>query len=249
MKRSRLRMKGICLFITLFLSLMAYGQESKKTYHEVGYMDRYEALPTMEFTDATKAEFDQAKPAVKSKLPEVELTESHFFIKTKGDKIKFENYHYDATAEGHRGSEFVGYYPESSMYVVIHYFTSESLGFGQLVMVDSLTNNQYEIISIGDGAVELPISSPGNDFLVYYYNYMYEQKECFMGVIKVDESNKNHPQKYLTEYSSYPSTDWAVEEIRWADNDTLIIKVYEKEFEKEEWVKKYWYVKSSFPSP
>lgn len=101
--------------------------------------------------------------------------------------------------------------PKLTFETITENSNSENLGFGQLFLLDSLNDYRYNIISFGDGSVELPIPSINNNYLVYFYNSVYEHKNCNIGVLKTNK--KSNPKNYLNEYASYNSTDFAIEKI------------------------------------
>ncbi|WP_158976917.1 SH3 domain-containing protein [Cellulophaga sp. L1A9] len=214
----------------------------EKPYISIGHIDKYNNLPKLEFEEITEDEFNKTFSIKPVEIKKIEKNDSHFTIKTKNQSFTFKIYKDYKENGGWSGSEYKGYYPEFGFYAVQNNFTSDYLGFGQLILIDSITDNIYDIISIGDGAVEKPISSPKNDYLIYYYNFIYGGDEsCFIGLIKINEQKREIPKMYLTEYKSFNSKKWKIEEIKWSDNYTCIIKGYTKTYENEKWVKHFKY--------
>jgi hypothetical protein len=111
------------------------------------------------------------------------------------------------------------------MYILVRYHVAESLGFSDLVLLDSIFGSQHTIASVGDGAVEIPILSPNGYFLAYYYNEVYAANSCFIGVLAIHKGKAPFRIK-LSEYNSFETHNWAVENIRWIDSMTIIIKAY-----------------------
>jgi hypothetical protein len=110
------------------------------------------------------------------------------------------------------------------MHILVNHSVAESLGFSDLVLLDSIEGSQHSIASVGDGAVEIPIPSPNGRFLAYYYNEVYAPNSCFIGILEV---RKGTPFRiHLSEYSSFQTENWAVENIRWIDPNTIIVKAY-----------------------
>lgn len=107
----------------------------------------------------------------------------------------------------------------------------------------------YKIISIGDGAISGPLFSPDNGYLLYFHNYIYENKNCFIGVCKVNSQYQDVPGKFLQEWTSYPS-EWAAEEVRWVDLETFAVRGYEKRYDEgsDEWLKIFSHWKVSIRS-
>lgn len=122
--------------------------------------------------------------------------------------------------------------------------TAESLNFGELILLDSLNDYQYTIISIGDGAIELPIPSTSNNYFVYFYNSVYEHKNCSIRILRVND--KSNPKNYLSEYASYESNDFAIEKIVWKSDNSFYVKGYEEVNENGNWVKNIKYYKTEF---
>ncbi|MBO0592959.1 SH3 domain-containing protein [Cellulophaga sp. E16_2] len=218
---------------------------SSKTNTNVGEMSIYENLPQLKFSKITKNEFEKIEPNPKNILPKINKNDTFFFIKTKNENFKFKVYKDYKENGSWSGSEYIGYYPKLKFYAIETNYTQDYLGFSELTLIDSISNNKYNIISPGDGAVEQPITSPKGNYLVYKYNVMYEFQGCFIGVIKVDELNKNNSKKYLTEFKSYTSEDWAVEEIKWKDNNTLYIKTYKEKHTDKKQRKIFDYLKTN----
>ena len=216
----------------------------QKPHISVGYVANYDNLPKLKFEEISEKEFIKSNPITTTILPEIEKNDSHFTIKTKNDSFSFKNYKDHKGNEGWSGSEYMGYYPELAFHVVINSYTSGNLGFAELILIDDTTDNIFDIASIGDGAIAKPIPSPNKDYLIYYYNYIYEQKECFIALLKINPKERNNPKTYLTEHKSFDSKEWAIEEIRWSNNHTCLIKGYEEVYENKEWIKKFKYYKT-----
>ncbi|QXP61744.1 SH3 domain-containing protein [Olleya sp. HaHaR_3_96] len=216
----------------------------KNPYKDIGHIDTFEKLPSLKFTAITEVEFYKTDSIPPSQLTKIEKDDSHFFIKTKKETHQFKFYKDYGKNGGWSGSEFIGYYPAFKFYAITNSFTSGGLGFGQFILIDSITNYQYNLISIGDGEVQQPIPSPNNDYLIYYYNLMYSESESFISLIKVNASAKSEVNNYLSEYKSYHSQDWKVEAIRWSNMDTCIIKASEKVYQNKTWIKTYKYFKT-----
>ena len=212
---------------------------------KVGEMRVYENLPNLKFSKITKNQFDKAQSKQKNILPKIRKNDSFLFIKTKSENLKFKVYKDYKENGSWSGSEYVGYYPKLKFYAIQTNYIADYLGFSELTLIDSISNNKYDIISPGDGAIEQPITSLDKKYLVYNYNDMYEFQGCFIGIIKVDEFNKNNPKKYLTEFKSHTSEDWAVEEIKWKDNNTLFIKTYKEKLINKKKQKIFDYLKTN----
>jgi hypothetical protein len=208
----------------------------------IGYYETYEKLPKLTFDTITEKEFlsIKQKKFIQSLKP---LQDNNFFyVETAIQKHKFKQYKDYGGKENWSGFEYLGYYHNLKLYAITENSTDESMGFGKLFLIDSLNNYIYNIISFGDGSVELPIPSINNKYFVYYYNSVYEHKNCQIGILKIND--KSHPKNFLTEYASYKSEEFAIEKIVWKTDNIFYVKGYEEIYENKEWVKKYKYYKT-----
>lgn len=210
----------------------------------IGYYDTYEKLPKLTFETSTEREFLSLEQKKYIQTVKPEQNQNFFYVQTALKKHKFKKYRDYGGKDSWNGFEYLGYYPTSKLFAIIENSTSESIGFGELFLLDSLTDYIYNIISFGDGSVELPIPSMNNKYFVYFYNSVYEHKNCDIGVLKIN--HKSNPKNYLSEYTSYNSKDFAVEKIIWKTDNSFIVKGYEEVYENGKWVKKYKYYKTEF---
>ena len=213
---------------------------SKNT--DIGYADKYDKLPKLTFETITENEFLSLAPKTYIQTIKPDQNKDFFYIQTDLNKHKFKKYKDYGGKESWSGNEFVGYYPDLKLFAITDNSTAENLGFGQLFLLDSVTDYQYNIISFGDGNVALPIPSLNNKYFVYYYNSVYEHKNCDIGVLKIN--GKSNPQNYLSEYASYRSNDFAIEQIIWKSDNCFYVKGYEEIYENDNWIKKYKYYKT-----
>ena len=213
----------IIIIIILFSISLVYGQSNKNL--TVGYGDRYDSLPKLKFKTAAAENYEKVFSAntIVNIGPAVE--KKNLVISTGKGKLKFKKYDSSSgQGDGFRGWEYNGYFPQLKMHILVSHHVAESLGFSDLVLLDSIEGSQHTIASIGDGAVEIPIPSPDGQFLAYYYNQVYAPNSCFIGILEV---KKGIPLRIrLSEYSSFQTENWAVENIRWIDQDILIVKAY-----------------------
>lgn len=211
---------------------------------DIGYYEKYEKLPKLTFETTTEKDFLslEQKKNIQSLKPE--QNSNFFYVQTSSRKHKFKKYRDYGGAESWSGFVLLGYYPISKLFAIQENSTSDNLSFGQLFLLDSLNNYEYNIISFGDGAVELPIPSINNKYFVYFYNSVYEHKNCDIGVLKI--SDKSNPKNYLSEFASYNSKDFAIEKIVWKTDNSFFVKGYEEVYENDKWVKKYKYYKTEF---
>ncbi|QMV67574.1 hypothetical protein HS960_07865 [Sphingobacterium paramultivorum] len=212
------------MLIFLFSINLVYGQSIPNL--TVGYGDRYDSLPKLVFNTATLEDYRKAFSSnhIVNKTPAVER--KNLVIPTGKGKLEFKKYSFSADqGDGFRGWAYKGYLPQLKMHILVSNHVSESLGFSDLVLLDSTNGSQHTIASIGDGAVEIPIPSPNGYFLTYYYNQVYTSNSCFIGILAVRKGKAPFRIK-LSEYNSFETDNWAVEDIRWINNTTIIIKAY-----------------------
>lgn len=215
---------------------------SKKV--DIGYYDTYEKLPKLNFETITEKEFLSLEQKKYIQTLKPEQNKDFFYVQTALNRHKFKKYKDYGGKESWSGFEYLGYYPTTKLFAITESSTSESLGFGQLFLLDRLNDYEYNIISFGDGAVELPIPSITNKYFVYFYNSDYEHKNCDIGILKIND--KSNPKNYLSEYASYNSDEFAIEKIVWKTDNIFFVKGYEEVYEDEKWIKKYNYYKTEF---
>jgi len=244
-------MKRVKLFISLKLHLLsmiflmwnlnAAGQNKKEI--TVGYVDVYEKHPKISFTISSQAEYDQypnTKPLAKPKL---KSSKTHHIITTKAKQFNLIKYKDYGAEEGYNGYEFLGHFPDLKMYAITQNTTAEHLGFSTMVLIDSLTAYQYAIASIGDAAVELPILSKTCKYLLYFYNWPYDDNSTFIGVLKIND--RKNPQNLLVEKASFNTKDWAVENMKWIDDETFLVKAFTVQKHNRQGYRTYQYFKAS----
>jgi hypothetical protein len=234
-------MNRVALLIVLFLaSLSVFSQ--KKNEVSIGYIDSYEKLPKISFQKTSAAEYEQYKPGktlVKLKLKE---TKSSFQIIAKGKPYWFKKYNPQGSGDGFRGFEFSGYFPKLKMYVLTSNATSEHIGFSDLILLDSLSNYNYSIVSIGDAAVETPVPSVNSKYLLYFYNEVYNANNCTIAILKVND--RKAPSKLLTEYQYFKTDKWAVDQIKWIDDQSFLIKALVSKIENSQRSKHFEYYRA-----
>ena len=211
----------------------------------VGPSPIYDSLPKLSFEAISEATFLQYKKREKKTLITSKPIEkdSFFYFNTQSKKWRFKDKVRDwQQLNDETWYDYVGYDSALKMYVITENSASENLGFGALMLIDNLTNSHYELASVGDGAVNTPIPSPHTRFLVYYYNYQYELKNGFIGLLKMN--NRQNPRTFLMEHASYNSEDWGIEDLVWIDDNSFAVKGYEEIYENDKLVKHFSYYKS-----
>ena len=192
----------------------------------LGDYEEYEKLPKLIVDSISESEFNQLKTTKYLEKINPEQSGNFFYIQTERKKHKFKKYKDYGGEESWSGYELLGYYTNLKLFAVTENSTSESLGFGELFLLDATNDYQYNIASFGDGSVELPIPSVNNKYLVYYYNSVYESQNCEIGVLKIND--KTNPKKYLTEAASYKSDNFKIEKIIWKTDQVFFIKGYKE---------------------
>ena len=218
-------------------------RDTSKTVN-LGFADKYEKLPKLTVKAITEMEFISVTQKSYIKNLKVEENKHFFFIQTAHEKHKFIKYKDYGGSKGWNGFQYLGYYPELNMFALAENSTNESLGFGQFFLLNKLNNYSYNIISFGDGRVELPIPSVNNKYLVYFYNSAYQHKNCDIGVLKINDSG--NPKSYLSEHASYSSSEFAAEDIVWKSDHIFFLKGYQEVYKNEKWVKNYKYYMTEF---
>ncbi|WP_343558875.1 hypothetical protein [Sphingobacterium sp.] len=211
------------IFIFLFSCSFVYGQSNEDL--TVGYGDRYDSLSKLNFERVGRESYKKASSIdiIVDKTPAIE--KENFVIPTGKGRLKFKKYDSSpGQADGFRGWEYKGYFPQLKMHILTSNHVAEGLGFSDLILLDSIDGRQHTIASIGDGAVEIPVPSPDGRFLVYHYNQVYAPNSCFIGVLEVQKGSSQRIS--LSEYRSFESWNWAVENIRWVDQHSIIVKAY-----------------------
>lgn len=195
---------------------------TNKSIIEIGFMDRYENLSKLSLENISKDEYARLKIPYTLSIPAIKNDKENFYIDIKDETLKFKkntNLNYE---DGEIWYEYKGYYPKLDLYAITKNSVSESMGFGDFFFIDGIKGTKFNIISIGDGSVELPVPSPNGIYLAYYYNMEYEQNNSFIAILKIND--KSNVDNYLKEYSSYNSNNWNISELEWADDKTLLIK-------------------------
>lgn len=211
---------------------------------EIGYVETFEKLPKLVFESISEKDFNKIKSNIFIEKYKADEKENHFFVKTDHKTFSFKKYNYYKEDDSHNGFELLGFYKNLNLFALTDNTSSEGLDFGTLFFIDKTNDYQYKIVSFGDGSVELPIPSPNNKFMVYYYNGVYQHKNCEIGLLKIND--KTNPKKYFLEYSYYESNDFAIEKIIWKSDNCFYVKGYEEIYENENWIKKYKFYMTEF---
>lgn len=224
-----------------FCSLNATAQIKKEI--TVGYVAIYDQLPKIVFSPSSQAEYDQYLNTTYLSKPKLKSSKTHHIITTKGKQFNLKKYKNYGSEESYSGYEYVGYFANLKMYAVTEHTTAEHLGFSTMLLIDSLTAYQYAITSIGDAAVEFPTPSKTGKYLLYFYNWPYNDNSTFIGVLKIN--NRKNLQKLFVEKASFTTKDWAVESIKWIDDQTFLVKAFTVQKYNRQGNRTYQYLKAS----
>ncbi|OXA87301.1 hypothetical protein [Flavobacterium hercynium] len=208
---------------------------------EVGYWDQYEKMPKLNFDSISETEFESITPKKFLQAVKPEQKGNYFYLSGANKKHAFKKYNDYGGEESHSGYELLGRYTDSKLYAMIQNSTAENLGFGEFFLFDPVSEYHYNIVSFGDASVETPIPSVNNKYLVYYNNGVYENHNCDIGILKINDLSD--PKHYLTEVASSRKEDFTTEKIVWKTDDCFYVKGYTKSIELKTGEKKYAYFK------
>lgn len=212
----------------------------------VGYYDNYENVTQLVFDSISEAQFNLLKAKKFLRQMKPEQKGNNFYIETAARKHTFKQYKDYGEPKNWYGNELLGYYPALKLYVLTKNSTADHLGFGELFLLDSITDYQYAISSIGDGSVETPIPSPNNKYFVYYDNTTYEQHNSTICILKIND--KSDPLHYLSEHAQFNSTEFAVEQIIWKSDKCFYLKGYKEIYDESsgQWRKEFSFYRTTF---
>ncbi len=210
------------LFTFFFLlPLLSWAQIKKEI--NVGYAANFDSLPKLNFSQITAEAYESHKQPQALVHPTIKQHNNNWLIPTRLGAIHFQKYKANSKAD-FKGVQYLGYLSKLKMHVAESFHTAEHIGFSDLFLIDSLNAYRYDIVSIGDGAVAVPVPSPKGSYLAYHYNEVYAKNSCFIGLLKVN--GRQNPKSRLVEKMSFQTKDWAVEQLKWRDDNTLLVKGY-----------------------
>ncbi|WP_157263057.1 hypothetical protein [Pedobacter steynii] len=221
------------------------NQKISSDYREVilGTTEEYQKLPHLKLKSASAEDFDQLPETNFWTMPKVEKANHHFYIQTSKGKQKFKIYSNEGNQKGWNGYELLGYSHLLSLYAISSNSSSEGIGFGELFLLDPKNSFKYHISSFGDWYVSLPVPSTQHKNFAYYHNTQYQHKNSDIGILKFNA--KAAAGKAFKPVASLHSDEFAVEEMRWADDNILYIKGFEEIYNCDKWIKKYKYYRAA----
>ncbi|TRX38021.1 hypothetical protein FNW52_03725 [Flavobacterium sp. ZT3R18] len=223
-------------------SNIAQSADTIRNDNKIINIGSFDNLPKLKFDTISENEYLKYSTIEVWKKTKVKKIGNYFYLKTQKQNHKLKIYKDYGGVESWNGSEFLGFCSNLDCYAITNNSTSEYSGFGELMLLNNQTDFKYNINSFGDGSVELPIPSKNTEFLIYYYNSPYENKNCDIGILKV--STKSDPQHFLREFASYHSNDFAIEEIKWVGDYIIYLKGSEEIHEEGKLIKMYKYFKT-----
>jgi hypothetical protein len=225
------------------VSNTAQSTDTTKNDEKIINIGSFENLPKLKFDTISEGEYLKHSTIEVWKKTKVKKNGNYFYLKTQKQNHKLKIYKNYGGVESWNGSEYLGFCSNLDCYAITNNSTSEYLGFGALMLINNRTDFKYNIKSFGDGSVELPMPSKNTKYLIYYYNSLYENKNCDIGILKVN--TKSDPQHFLKEFASYHSNDFVIEEIKWIGDDIIYLKGCEEIHEEGKLIKMYKYFKTA----
>lgn len=192
-------------------------------HFEVGFEEKFETLPLLDFTEITQNEYDDLKsiahPITNSPLQ----ARNGNYILEINDKILQLKKLTNTLKEGETQYDYLGFYPSLQMYAFSANSIADYLGFSELNLINATNPSVYSIVSPGDNKVENPVISPNTKYLAYCYNDIYDKNKSFLGILKINSD------KTFTEYRSFSSDNFNIKDIVWFGDDYIGVKVTDDE--------------------
>ncbi len=120
----------------------------------------------------------------------------------------------------------IGYYPQ----LRAHLIEFTGAGIGEMYLLDDETDDKMTLPSSYDAGIIDLLISPLNQWLLVYSSYdrpdydsYYDNRSEFF-IYKIE---KNKGLKGLKPFKYFESDDWSIEEMVWADDKTIALKIYE----------------------
>ena len=212
---------------------------------QVAWPETFNSLPVLKIETIPEDAFP--KTTSKSYLTQTnaESAGNYFYLKTDKKQYRYLTLKERNGDSGWCGNVLNAYYPDLGLYTISAYSSSEGLGFCNLFLLDKHNDWHYHLVSIGDDCVSLPLPSPDQQFLVYYYNWQYENNHSEIVVIRNDEKAK--PEKRFIAYAYFNSKSFQIDRIVWHDAQQIIIRGFEEHLENERRTRRYAYYKAIIP--
>lgn len=201
----------------------------------------------LEYVQSDSAEFYNS--AYKNKIyfdsSHVRFGDSSFTLRTRSSRFSYPLFKGEYI-NGTNWYEYVGYLKPLNLYILHGYTYASNFILGEILLVDSLNSTHYGIWSAYDAPNELPLISPNEELMITYGNAPYDvEGEHRLWIINIHDNGEHHT--YKCNYDFFESRKFAVEQIKWKDNDTIVIKGYSEVLVNGQWTKKYSFWKSKIP--
>ncbi len=211
----------------------------------IGYYEDFEQKLKLKFDSVSEFEYKKIDNHILFfKKSNFKQDKNYIYLEINQQLEKFKVYKNYGAKESWSGHDFIGFYGKLNLFALTNASVSESLGFSELFLIDKISGFQYNIVSIGDGSVQIPIPSPNNKFLVYCHNTEYEHQNSEIRLLKINQNGK--PENLLTEFASFGTDKFAVEKIIWISDQSIYLKGYREIYDGAIWVKNYGYYKTIF---
>lgn len=210
-----------------------------KKFIEIGYWSAFEKLPELTFEESTMETFRSAQ----QNHPKLSLES---FNSIPNNLIGNVDHILDSSScnQTNSGFCFKNYLPNQKFYIGESYFTGESIGFGDLYIIDSLTNIFYQITSIGDGSVSQPIFSPNNEYAIYFDNSVYQRNVCEIRLLKVNK--RENDVRLFSELMHGRTGQFKIDSIKWMNDTSAVFKGTEEYQGSSDWVSRTKYYHTYF---
>lgn len=200
--------------------------------YEVNEYTVYEKLPKLRMSDISQSEYEKYVSEYKNiivndstKINIDSKRQSFSFYTSKGAKsYPIFEYGEDDKFEIPKDTSWVkyrGYIPELNLYLLDHIWASEIIA-GELLLIDSLSNIKYEVVSISDGSMDLPVVSPNQSFLTLYCSDGTLENTSIY-IIKRDKTDSGY---YIyKDYAGIELNNLVPIEVVWMNNSSLAVKL------------------------
>ncbi len=204
------------------------GNEEKRNKSnkiiEIGYQEKLDKLPHFKLDSISEVEYNSISSNKSFKEYKIESNKDFFYIEGAHKKFEFKKYRDYKGAESWSGFEYLGYCGSLRLAAIREFSTADNLGFSELQLLDTSSDFQYKIISLGDSSVSVPELSPDGRCMVYVQNPEYESEGLSIVVLKVN--GKTDPYRFLIEYKScFSESAGFVEEIKWESDRVFCMKI------------------------
>jgi hypothetical protein len=188
----------------------------------LGWQD--DTLPTLEFKDLSSKDFLRFKRQFKNRLEKdlskIVSMDTAFIIYTSKAKLIYNTkYNKHFGQRGFRWAEYIGYLNSLDLFV-LEFWSSGEFTIGELFLIDSISNTQYNIISPCDSPATI-VLSPSNGLIASYANAA-TSDDSYLQIIKVSKT------KGVVTYKEYAKAELdglLIVDLVWINHHSLALKV------------------------